>query len=160
MIRTLDSRAAHFAHWLGRIDLPLRTLLGKGPDIVNLTLAARDQWVGEGNTLRGSKIVANTLASYITAAVALLEHHGMDDPICLTRSRHTHQKAQPLLSRVLDQHKLMCVERHTQQPITRGMIDIMMYLDQHTSSVGTAGWTTSTNSFASSAAHGSPSFTV
>jgi hypothetical protein len=99
--------------------------------------------VGEGSTLRGSKIVANTLASFIAAAVALLEHHGMDDPRHLMRSGHTHKKEHTLLFHVLDRHKLMCIERRTRQPITREMIDIMMYLDQHASYVGTAGWTTS-----------------
>jgi hypothetical protein len=114
-------------------------LLGQGPDTVNLTLAAYGQWVGEGNTLCGSKIVANTLASFITTVVALLGHHIMDDPRRITRSGHTRQKAHPILSRVLDEHKLMYVERRTRQPITLHMIDIMMYLDQHSSSVGTPG---------------------
>jgi hypothetical protein len=99
--------------------------------------------LGEGNTLICSNIVPNTLASYLTAAVALLEHHGMDNPRNLMHSGHTNQKAHPLLSRVLNQHELMCAERRTQQPITRNMIDIMMHLGQHSSSVGTAGWTTS-----------------
>jgi hypothetical protein len=67
----------------------------------------------------------------------------MDDPRRLTRSGHTRQKAHPLLPRVFDQHKLMCVERRTRQPITRDMIDFMMYLDQHAASVGTASWTNS-----------------
>jgi hypothetical protein len=53
--------------------------------------------------------------------------------------QHTRQKAHPLLPRVLDQHKLMYVKRRTWQPLTRDMIDIMIYLDQHTSSVGTSG---------------------
>jgi hypothetical protein len=140
---TLDSRGDHFAHWLGRIDLAFCTLLGKGPETSNLTLTAYSQWMGEGNTLRGSNIMTNTLASYITAAVALLEHYRMDDPRRLTRSGHARQKAHPLLLRVLDRHKLACVERRTWQPITRDMIYIMMYLDHQASSVGTVGWTTS-----------------
>jgi hypothetical protein len=56
-----------------------------GPETVNLTLAAYGQWVGEGNYLRGAKIVAATLATYITATDAILEYHGMDDPRRLTR---------------------------------------------------------------------------
>jgi hypothetical protein len=51
--------------------------------------------------------MAHTLVRYITAVVALLEHHGMDDPGCLTCPGHTRQKAHALLSRILDQHKLV-----------------------------------------------------
>jgi hypothetical protein len=138
--RTLDARASHLSYWLDRIDLPLCTLLGQGPDTVNLTLAAYGQWVGEGNSIRGSKIVSATMAAYLSVAVALLEQHDMDNPIRLTRSGQPHQKLHPDLVRVLNQHKLICVERHTRQPITRGMIDIMMYLDNHASSTGDFGW--------------------
>jgi hypothetical protein len=67
----------------------------------------------------------------------------MDDPRGLTRSGHTRQKSHPILSRVLNHHKHMCFERRTRQPITRDMIDIMMYLEQRASSAGTAGWTAS-----------------
>jgi hypothetical protein len=110
---------------------------------VNLTFAAYSQWVGEGNSLRGSKIVANKLDGYLSTAVALLEQQGMDDPRQLTQSGNTRQKAHPPLSRVLDQHKLMCIERRTGHPITHEIINIIMHLHQHTSSVGTTGWTTS-----------------
>jgi hypothetical protein len=37
----------------------------------------------------------------------------------------------------------MCVERRTRRHITHDMIDIMMYLDQHASSLGTVRWTIS-----------------
>jgi hypothetical protein len=39
-------------NWLKCIDLPLCTLLGQGPETVNITLVAYCHWVGEGNTLR------------------------------------------------------------------------------------------------------------
>jgi hypothetical protein len=52
-------------------------------------------------------------------------------------------KTTPLLARVPDQHKLMCVERSTLQPITRDLVNIMMHLDHHASSVGDFGWNTS-----------------
>jgi hypothetical protein len=87
---TLDARAAHFLYWPDHIHLPFCTLLGQGPDTVNLTLAVYGHWVGGGNSLRGSKIVATTLAGYLTATVALLEQHGMYDPRRLTRSGHPH----------------------------------------------------------------------
>jgi hypothetical protein len=38
--RTLDARASHFLYWLDHIDLPFCTLLGQGPETVNLTLVA------------------------------------------------------------------------------------------------------------------------
>jgi hypothetical protein len=76
---------------------PLATFIDQGPEMVNLTVAAFGQWVGEGNSLRGTNIAA-TLADYLTSAVALLEHWDMDDPLCLTRSGQPHIKPHPLLA--------------------------------------------------------------
>jgi hypothetical protein len=125
---TLDTRTGHFSNWLDHINPPLISPLGQGVETVNLTLAAYGQGVGEGNSLEGAKIVAATVAAYLTATDTLLEYHVMDDPSRLTRSGQPRQKSHPLLACILDQHKLMCVEPRMRQPITRDKIDIMMWL--------------------------------
>jgi hypothetical protein len=89
-------------------------------------------------------MIAVTLVVYLSAAVALLEQHGMDDPRRLTRLGQPHQKSHPLITRVREQHKLVCIkQRHTHKPIMRDMIGIMIYLYSHASSTGDFGWTTS-----------------
>jgi hypothetical protein len=100
--------------------------LGQGAEKVNLALAVYVKWVGKGNSLRGAKIVASTLAEYLAVMVAFLERDGMDDPIHLTHLVQPLQKSHPLIACVIDQQTLMCVERHTHQPITHKMIDIVM----------------------------------
>jgi hypothetical protein len=51
----LDARAGHVSYWIHRGELPLATLLEQGTEMVNLALATYDQWVGQGNSLRGQK---------------------------------------------------------------------------------------------------------
>jgi hypothetical protein len=68
-------------------------LLEQGYDMVNLTLAMFSQWVGEVNSLRGTKIFATTLAAYINATLALLEHWGMADVLCAQASLRRNQQS-------------------------------------------------------------------
>jgi hypothetical protein len=99
--------------------------------------------VGEGGSLRGTKIAATTLAAYLTAAIFLLKHHGMDDPRRLTRPGQPRQNPHPPLACVIDHHKLMCLKHRMRHPITSDMIDIMLWIDNHAPSTDAFEWITS-----------------
>jgi hypothetical protein len=97
---TLDTRADHFSRWIDHDEPPLATLLEKGPASVNLTLSAYHQWVG-GAHFGGKIPLWPFLPAYLTVAVTLLEHCGMDDPQHLTCSGQAYQKSHPILARVM-----------------------------------------------------------